>query len=207
MRVDAVGLHKVGRGVVVREASSPAALTYQEDGAAQIRRAARQAAGAVRLTWNETGALVLRRGPYVIAAGLDESVPGARPYVLHGRYLNLFDPELPVLNSVTVSPRNRMLLLDVDHFKTGGLRVLTASCRIRNQQSDGRTLTFQADGIADTNAILRIASPSAPAEVAAGGQILDPSKYDYSAGLLRVRFPNSAEPVSIEVRLTARNHD
>ncbi len=101
---DATGLHKVGRGVVVREALSPAALTYKEDGAETVRKAVRQAAAAVKLAWKETDSLVLRRGPYLVAAGLDESTPGAKPYVLHGRYLNLFDPELAVLNTVTITP-------------------------------------------------------------------------------------------------------
>ena len=96
---DATGLHRVGRGVVVREAVSPAALTYKEDGAERVRKAARQAAAAVKLAWKETDSLVLRRGPYLVAAGLDESTPDAKPYVLHGRYLNLFDPELAVLNT------------------------------------------------------------------------------------------------------------
>src|SRR5260370_37476044 len=34
--LDATGLHRVGRGVVVREALSPAALTYQQEGAETI---------------------------------------------------------------------------------------------------------------------------------------------------------------------------
>ena len=60
---------KSGRGVVVREALSPAALTYKEDGAETVRKAVRQAAAAVKLAWKETDSLVLRRGPYLIAAG------------------------------------------------------------------------------------------------------------------------------------------
>src|ERR1035441_4160371 len=89
-------MQKVGHGIVLRESASPAALTYKEDGAETIRKAVRQAANAVKLPWKETSALVLRRGPYLIAAGLDESLPDAKPYVLHGRYLNLFEPSLAV---------------------------------------------------------------------------------------------------------------
>ena len=107
----------------------------------------RQAAAAVKLAWKETDSLVLRRGPYLVAAGLDESVPDAKPYVLHGRYLNLFDPELTVLNSVTVAPRTRMLLLDLNSVKSGDLRVVAAACRVRDEKTDGETLQFRADGI------------------------------------------------------------
>jgi hypothetical protein len=38
-------------------------------------------------------------------------------------------------------------------------------------------------------------------EVLVGGQPLNPPNYDFSGGMLRVRFPNSVEPVPVEVRL------
>lgn len=198
---DATGLHKVGRGVVVREALSPAALTYKEDGAETVRKAVRLAAAAVKLAWKETNSLVLRRGPYLIAAGLDESTPDAKPFVLHGRYLSLFDPDLAVLSTVTVSPGARMLLLDLNNTRSSDMRLVAAACRVRDEKSDGKTLRFRADGVAGTNAIVGIAMPRAPAEVLVGGQPPDGSKFDFSGGMLRVRFPNSVEPVSVEVRL------
>lgn len=196
---DATGLHRAGRGVVLREAVSPAALTYQEDGAERVRRAARQAAAAVKLVWKETDSLVLRRGPYLVAAGLDESTPNAKPYILHGRYLNLFDPELAVLNTVTVAPRSRLLLLDLNSVKSDGPRVVAAACRVRDEKGDGRTLQFRADGIGGTNAVVQIAAHRTPVEVLVDGKPLEPSKYDYSAGLVRVRFANSVEPVTVNV--------
>ena len=199
---DASGVHKVGRGVVVREAVSPAALTYEGDGAERVRKAARLAAAAVKLAWKETDSLVLRRGPYLVAAGLDESTPGAKPYVLHGRYLNLFDPELAVLSDVSVTPRTRMLLLDLNSVKATDLKVVAAACRVRSETSDGNALEFHADGIGGTNAIVQIAARNTPAEVLLGGKPLDPSQYDYSGGLLRLRFVNSVEPVTVSIRLS-----
>ena len=57
----------------------PAALTYKEDGAETVRKAVRQAAAeAVKLPWKETNSLVLRRGPYLVAAGLEQSRCRAR---------------------------------------------------------------------------------------------------------------------------------
>jgi hypothetical protein len=198
---DATGLHKAGRGAVVREALSPAALTYKKDGAETVRKAVRLAAAAVKLAWKETDSLVLRRGPYLVAAGLDESMPDARPYVLHGRYLNLFDPQLAVLNTVTMAPRTRMLLLDLNSVRSTDLKVVAAACRVSDQKTDGKTLQFRAAGIGETNAIVQIAAHSAPVEVLVGGQPLNPPNYDFSGGMLRVRFPNSVEPVPVEVRL------
>ena len=198
---DATGVHKVGHGVVLRLADSPAALTYKEDGAGIIRKAVREAAAAVKLPWKEADSLVLRRGPYVIAAGLDESVPGSRAYVLRGRYLNLFDPELAVLNDVAVEAGTRRLLLDLNGVTSIDFKVLAAACRVRDEKVEGKTLRFRADGIGDTNGVIRIAAPSAPAEVLVGGRVADSTQYDYSMGTLRLRFPNSTDPVPVEIRL------
>jgi hypothetical protein len=93
---DDSGVQRVGRGVVVRENASPAALTYKADGAEIVRGAARRAAAAVGLEWSESNALVLRRGPYVIAAGLDESTSGVPPATLHGPSATCSTPGCPL---------------------------------------------------------------------------------------------------------------
>ena len=72
---DARGVSRIGEGVLLREAASPAALTYEKDGAERVRALARKSAEMVKLAWSETNALVLRRGPFIIAAALDESLP------------------------------------------------------------------------------------------------------------------------------------
>ena len=52
---------------------------------------------------------MLPRGPYVIAADLDESVAGA-PKELRGRFVNLFDPALRLRDAATLSPAARFFL-------------------------------------------------------------------------------------------------
>ena len=76
------GTHKVGAGTVIYDASSPAGLTHRRDGADHLpRTGASRLCEAVGLDYRETNYLALRRGPYVVAAGLDESIDGrpARP--------------------------------------------------------------------------------------------------------------------------------
>ena len=196
---NATGLHRVGRGVVVRKALSPAALARKGHGAETVRKAVRQAADAIQLRWKECNSLVLRRGPYIVAAGLDESLAESHPYVLRGSYINLFDPELSVVSDVTVAPGVRMLLLDANSIQAAVPKVVAAACRVGDEKADSSSLQFQADGIGDTNAVVRIAAPVAPVEVQVGGKPLDASQYDYQAGLLRLRFPNAVEPVQVKV--------
>jgi len=68
-----------------------------------VDRAMTTAVATAGLSWRETNYLRLERGPYVIAAGLDESV-GDAPKTLRGRFVNLFDPELNVRSEVVLAP-------------------------------------------------------------------------------------------------------
>ena len=193
------GLQKAGKGVVVRRSLSPAALTYQAEGADAIRRAVRDAAAAVRLPWKETNSLVLRRGPYVIAAGLDESSQAVKPYVLNGRYINLFDPELAILNTVTVGAGTRLLLFDLNADKSGGQRVVAAAARVRDETTNAKVFSFRVDGIGGTNGVVRVVSKSAPREIQIGGKVVDSSQYDFAQGTVRLRFLNTIEPTLVEM--------
>ncbi len=197
---DATGMHRVGRGTVLYEAASPSGLTYKADGADTLRRLARSAAAEVKLPWKESNALVLRRGPYIVAAGLDESTPDAKPHELHGKFVDLFDADLPILTSATLTAGKRALLVDLNQVRSGSPSVVAAACRVTGEHSDGRTLRFQAEGIGDTQAVVRILAPSPPQEIRVSGKPLDASQYDYSDGTLRIRFANSVDRLPVEVR-------
>jgi hypothetical protein len=195
---DTTGLRRVGRGAVVRENFSPAALTYTAGGAEIVRRAGRRAAAAVGLAWSESNALVLRRGPYVIAAGLDESAPEQPPATLRGRFIDLFDAGLPVLHDAVLPAGRRALFFDLDAMGAGGPRVLAAACRVREESFDGKTLRFRAEGIAETQAIVRIAASAKPKLLAIGG-VSTPIEYDAASRTVLLRFPNSSSAVQVEV--------
>jgi hypothetical protein len=195
-----VGLRRVGRGVVVRESVSPAALSYRTDGGEVVRHAAQKAAAAVGLEWRETNALVLRRGPYVIAAGLDESVPGTKPLLLRGRFVDLFDANLPVVNEVPVAAGKRFLLFDLDAGADSKPRVVAAACRVRNEHISGRSLLFQAEGISETEAVVRCEMRSAPEKVLLDGKPAGQTEYDAASQTLLLRFPNAISSVLVEVK-------
>jgi hypothetical protein len=196
---NASGLFHVGRGIVLSERISPAALTYQADGGETLRSDARQAAAAIHLPWSETSALVLRRGPYVIAAGLDDALPNAQPVTLHGRFVDLFDENLPVLTTIVLAPGTRKLLVDLDSPGATTPRVVAAACAVRNLLSTPRQLTFTITGQADTNGVLRIQSRLTPKTVSMAGKQLPPGAWQIDGDTLLLRFPNSVDPVPVEV--------
>ncbi len=197
---DVSGVHRVGKGIVIREKLSPADLSREENGGETVRKIVMQAAASVGLPWQETNALLLRRGPYLVGAGLDESLPGAPSATLKGRFIDLFDAELPVQTQVTLSPGKRSLLLDLERFPAGRARVVVAACRVRDEVVEGKTLRFRATGIAQTGAVVRIVLPAPPQSVRIDNQPLAASQFDFEAGTLRLRFPNSPDGVQAEVR-------
>ena len=200
---EAEGITKAGKGVVAYYRQSPAALTYRKDGAEVLRVLVRQAAAAVQLPWSETNALVLRRGPYVVAAGLDESIAGTGSYVLQGRFINLFDPNLEILSSLRLTPGTHSLLVDLQSPSNGAqTHIVAAACRVRHVHMSGNELTFLADGIADTEAVIRVRTTRKPTSVEVEGKHSETNDYDADSGTLRIRFPNSASAVSVQVRFS-----
>jgi hypothetical protein len=197
---DASGLFRVGKGVVLSERVSPAALSYESDGGETVRGFARQAAAAIHLPWSETNALVLRRGPYIVAAGLDDSTPNVQPATLHGRYVDLFDADLSVKTSVTLTPGVRDVLFDLNYKAGTAPRVAAAACAVRGIHATPHQLAFTATGQADTTAAVRIQSRLKPTRVTIAGQTLPPSAYQVEDATILLHFANSVEPVSINIR-------
>ena len=196
---DFTGTQRVGKGVVVRESASPAAMTYQRGGADRLRELARQAAEAIRLEWRESNALVLQRGPYVIVAGLAESRASGGPVKLSGRFVDLFDSKLSVLDGLTVTADKRALLYDLSCVKQKA-ELVAAACNVRDLQIASDAITFRATGIDETQAVVCLVVSASPREISVDGKPLPAEAWDYSGGVVRVHFDNSADGASIVIR-------
>ena len=183
----------VGRGAVtwLRESPVPVALSAAADlRLTGILKAAAERAG---LAWKETSHLALRRGPYLIGAGLDESVPGEARR-LEGRFVNLFDPELKVRRTVTLDPATRVFLLDLDAMKSKSPRLLASACKaLPSKREDGKS-AWTVEGVGNTPGLVLLSATKAPRSVLLDGKPVDSSTHDPAEGLLHIRFPNEARP-------------
>ena len=190
---------RVGKGQVAWIHQNPAQLARRPDGDAVVLDAVRNAAKNMEsapfahFQWNETNCLFLRRGPYIIAAGLDESIGGA-PRNLHGRFVNLFDSELRLQQDVALAPGTRYVLLDIDAPEVSGRALLAAACRAVPQKQGADALTFLVEGVANTQGVALLRAPHAPRSVMLAGKTLETVHYDAEQKLLWVRFANEARP-------------
>ena len=198
------GLHSVGKGYVLYAPENPAALTASPTGAQTVLGYVTTAAGAVHLPIKETGTLILRRGPFVIAAGLDresgdtaEAV--AQPAQVRGDLIDLFDADLKESSTVAIATGTRALLLDVSYFKSSSPRVLAAAARVTAEHVTARSLSFEAEGIDQTQAVVRILAPGAPRSVTLDGKPLDAGQVQQTGRTLLLRFTNTVTPQKVQV--------
>ncbi len=193
------GSRRVGKGGITWLRQNPADLANSADGDLRIARVAKEAALNASIRWRERSSLLLRRGPYVIAAGLDESVPG-EPKVLKGRFINLFDPELRVRPSVTLSPGSRYFLLELDALQNTDRRVLAAACKALPGKADRDSMTFTVEGVSDTPAVVLIHTDKDSSSITLAGEAVTDHTYSAADQLLWVRFENTDAPRELVVK-------
>lgn len=194
------GTHRVGDGVVVFVSESPAALTRRADGADLVRGWVLDAMRVVGVDWRESNAFALRRGPYIVAAGLGdrEDISRGESVTLAGRFIPLFDADLPVINSLELVPGTRALLVDLDRVH-GEAGIVAAACRARNQAITGEVITFEADGLPGSPGVVAVKLDKPPRSVSVDGEALAGEAYDFADGVLRLRFTNQAEPMKVTI--------
>lgn len=193
----------VDRGSVTWLREDPAKLARSDIGDARLCASLRSAARTVGIAWRETNHLILRRGPYLIAAGLDESVSNAG-YPLSGRWVNLFDPELRVRRDLLLNPGDRFFLLDLNQVTGSRPRVLASAGKAlpNPRTSDRHQLDLTVEGVARTPALLLLHAPQAPRLITLDHQPLPPEAITYSTEdrLLWLRFVHESRPRALTVR-------
>jgi len=180
-----------GKGEVIWLRENPVHLAQDSNGAERILALVHQAADRAKLEWRETNYLLLRRGPYVVAAGLDESIAGA-PKVLHGRFIDLFDPQLRVQTEIALEPGSRFLLRDLNAIAAQQPEVLESACRSLITKRDDKSITLAAEGVGDTPGVVLLLCPKAPRSLTLDGETVKDFEYSEKDKLLWIHFTNNA---------------
>ncbi len=183
--------HRIGKGGVIWLQERPVDFSTSATGADQVIGAAKLAAQNIDLPWRETSYLMLQRGPYVIAAGLDEPIQG-QPYELNGRFVNLFDPELQVQTNVSLVPGSRNFLLDLNAVPGGGPQLLASACRSTLTERNDHEIAFTTTGVGGTRANVLLQLANRPASVTLDGNNVQDFSYDPGQKLLWIHFANNA---------------
>ncbi len=182
---------KVGNGAVIWLRENPAAMARQAGGDRGLIEIAKKAASLANTEWQEKNYLMLRRGPYIIAAGLDDSI-GGEPRVLDGHFINLFDSTLSVQQQIIISPGSRYYLLDLDRIKATAPSVLATACRVNVVEQNEEELTAWVEGVTNTPATILMKSDKPPKSIRLGWHKIRNFSYSADDHLVWIRFTNEA---------------
>jgi hypothetical protein len=177
---------------------NPAALASDAAGDERVVAAVRQAANRQEMPWHETSYLSLRRGPYLIAAGLTDRIAG-EPKTLRGRWVNLFDPELRVRESVEMTPGSRFFLRELSAVGSNEPQLLASACKAVVRPTQAASFAMTVEGVADTSAVILLHLPKPPKSITLAGEPLATFTYSHSEQLLWIRFTNRAQPRELVV--------
>jgi len=151
----------LGKGGLIWLRERPAHFSASAEGAARVVAATKLAAKSIGLKWQEKNYLLLRRGPYVVAAGLDESIAG-EPRVLKGRFVSLFDSELRFTNRVTINSGSRQFLIDLNIANNRQPHLLASACKALPVAETAGQMAFTVEGVENTPAIMLLESSKPP---------------------------------------------
>jgi hypothetical protein len=197
--------YTVGKGklFLVRRDPKELVLTAGQDldFFAQVKKAYEQYAKAGNLITKNY--FLLARGPYDIAAVLDEN-ENTNPLIIKGPVIDLFDPALPVLPEKTVNPGEQAFLYQLSRVKNNGRpKVLAAAARVYDEKLSGRQFSFIVKSPAKTVNVMRILLPAKPVKVeaVANGNMLSLSKnsWDEQTKTCVLEFDNFSEGVNVSV--------
>lgn len=146
----------------------------------------------------------LTRGPYEIISVVDEN-DDQSPYTIKGKLIDLFDPEIPVLNEKQVKPGEQAFLYNIGNVKNPKTpQVLATAARVYDEKATKNAYTFVAKSPLNTTNVMRILLPKKPEQCNAydhkGNKLNEAAwKWDEESKTGLLRFENNPEGVKVEL--------
>ena len=195
------GCYPVGKGVVQVIRKDPKEFVMQKEGdkvyVEAVARLYEQVGGPLQFKNN----FYLERGVYDLIAVMDEGASD-EPFVHKGNFIDLFDPELPVLNQKTLQPGEQAYLLNlarVAHPEQP--QVLCGAARVYEEQTTDHSYRFVAKSPENTVNVMRVLLPGRPESVAVtdaeGNEVPASTEWDETSRTVWVKFANSPEGIRV----------
>lgn len=188
------GHYRFGKGHVYVLRQNPQEFVITAGADSLLLQALKSAYGP----YEQKNSFVLHRDPYVIASVVDESPISNEPLVLKGRFIDLFDPSLPVISEKVVSPGEQAFLYDVDKVADNTRpQVLAAASRQYDETFTSHSFSFVSKSPANTDNVMRILLPKEPNIVNVSAE--SRSSWDAPSHTLLLEFENDPNGVSVHL--------
>lgn len=191
----AAGDYRFGKGKVRIIRQDPKEFVLEKNGAEPLIGAVEELCGG---NIEKKHSFLLERGMYLLAAVLDESV-SPEPLKLDGRYIDLYDPSLPICQNVEVRPGVQRLFIDLSKVRKDSPMILAAASRAENETLSGRTFSYVAKSPAATVNVSRVLLPAAPKSLKVNDkECLDLNCWDEASQTYLLTFDNNPDGVAVE---------
>lgn len=191
----AAGNYKFGKGKVRIIRQDPKEFVLEKNGAETLIGAVEELRGG---SIEKKNSFLLERGMYLLAAVLDESV-SPEPLKLDGRYVDLYDPSLPICENVEVRPGVQRLFIDLSKVRKDSPMILAAASRAENETLSDRTFSYVAKSPAATVNVSRVLLPAAPKSLKVNDkECLDLNCWDEASQTYLLTFDNNPDGVAVE---------
>ncbi len=187
-----------GKGKAVWIPQEPKEFVMKQGGSKALLDCVQQ--GGIEI--QEKNYFHLQRGAFDIAAVLDESVSD-QPYIISGPVIDLFDPELPILDQKQIEPNQRAFLYNLNRNTKKSPCILASGSRVyeETRSTDGYSFVMKAPSA--TNGIARVLLASKPEKVtvrgADGEDIKIQPEWDQKSKTLLIRYPNHPDGVQVNI--------
>ena len=190
----AEGEYRYGRGHVYVLRQNPKEFAEAEGGDARLIKTVEQAYGPLE----QKNSFQLERGPFLLAAVVDEGVVSNEPLSLRGRFIDLFNPKLPYVTEKRVRPGEQAFLYDLGKLRHRNRpQVLAAASRQYDEHLSSHSYSFTAKSPTATTNIMCLHMPHEPERVTANTTIH--SRWDPQTKLLHLGFENSPDGVQVKI--------
>lgn len=199
------GSHNAGKGKLHILRHDPKEFVMQEGGdsryIAMMQEIYRHAAGK-KLRFKNY--FTLERGPYRLISVLEESTDN-NPYIAEGRFVDLYDPMVPVVTRKVVEPGQQALLFDIAYVpKMDAPSVLATAARVSDEKREARSYSFVAKSPVETTNVMRILLPEevvlCDVRESQGEPVAYTHNWDAESRTLFLSFENQPDGISVTIK-------
>lgn len=193
------GIHECGKGYVCYMDAYSADIARSAELASAYREITRAGLAKLGIDWKPSSTLILDRGPYTVTAVMDEAETSV-PTVLEGRYVNLYETYLPIVENPTLQPGSVGLWYNLDKlYATELAEVIATAARLEKYKVTSRSCSFIAKGADESECVIRMYVKKQPKAVTAGDTPIT-CEFDESSSTVLLRFANSPDGVHVTVK-------
>lgn len=147
----------------------------------------------------------LTRGNYELIAVMDEGITN-EPFTMEGLFIDLYDPQLPVISSKTVPPGSQSLLFNIASMsEKNDPAVLATAARVYDEKRTKNSYSFIAKSPIESANVMRVLLPDAPVECSIlnnhGEPVTESNwRWDTASRTVLIEFENHPEGISVYIK-------